>query len=53
MSSISAKLPAVIIPEGAHHLDLRASDPADPPSVIKARKLEKYYIRTWIKMMKH
>jgi len=40
---------AIIIPEGAHHLDLRGSNPADPVSVIQARKQERDYIEKWIK----
>eukprot|EP00088_Acartia_fossae_P010430 TRINITY_DN1519_c1_g1_i1.p1 TRINITY_DN1519_c1_g1~~TRINITY_DN1519_c1_g1_i1.p1 ORF type:complete len:492 (-),score=107.05 TRINITY_DN1519_c1_g1_i1:823-2298(-) len=39
---------SVIIPEGAHHLDLRSTNPADPESVITARKTERKYIRKWI-----
>jgi len=40
---------AVIIPEGAHHLDLRAANPADPVSVIQARKVERQWISKWIR----
>ena len=39
----------VIIPEGAHHLDLRGTNAADPVSVIQARKLERAHIEKWIK----
>ena len=39
---------AIIIPEGAHHLDLRGSNPADPVSVIQARKQERAFINKWI-----
>ena len=39
---------SLIIPEGAHHLDLRAADDADPASVTKARDIERQYIKKWI-----
>merc|ERR1711953_1098180 len=39
---------ALIIPEGAHHLDLRGSDPADPVSVMTVRKQERANIKMWI-----
>ena len=41
-------LVTVLIPEGAHHLDLRASNPLDPKSVIDARNTHKDNIRKWI-----
>jgi len=39
---------AVVIPESAHHLDLRASHAMDPESVIKARQFYKNWIKKWI-----
>lgn len=48
MWNVSDSVVSVIIPEGAHHLDLRGSNPNDPESVISARKVEKEFIRTWI-----
>lgn len=48
LKNLSASLVALLIPEGAHHLDLRSSHPADPPSVIQVRKQEKAIIRGWI-----
>jgi lysosomal Pro-X carboxypeptidase len=48
LRTISKSVVSLIIPEGAHHLDLRGSDPNDPPSVIKAREIEKGYIKKWI-----
>jgi dipeptidyl-peptidase-2 len=49
LHNVSESLTAILIEGGAHHLDLRGSNPADPPSVIAARQLEKYYISQWIK----
>lgn len=42
------KIVIVIIPDTAHHLDLRKSHPKDPPSVIYAREKEKQTIHKWI-----
>ncbi|XP_060659290.1 LOW QUALITY PROTEIN: lysosomal Pro-X carboxypeptidase [Drosophila nasuta] len=38
----------IILPEGAHHLDLRQSNPLDPPSVVDARQREAAIIAGWI-----
>lgn len=46
--NVSDSVVSVIIPEGAHHLDLRGSNPNDPESVIDARRVEKEFIKTWI-----
>jgi len=48
LHNVSDSVLAYIIQDGAHHLDLRASDPADPQSVIDARNFEKRYIQLWI-----
>lgn len=39
---------ALIIPEGAHHLDLRSTNLADPPGAITARDAELTTINWWI-----
>jgi len=39
---------AILVVDGAHHLDLRAANPADVPSVIAARAQEVQWIKTWI-----
>ncbi|XP_071125311.1 lysosomal Pro-X carboxypeptidase-like [Mytilus edulis] len=47
--SLSASLPAIIIPDGAHHLDLRSTNKNDPKDVTQAREKEKDIITQWIK----
>lgn len=39
---------AIIIPNAAHHLDLRASHPADPDDLTAARIAELTIIKRWI-----
>ena len=46
--NISENLVAVLIADGAHHLDLRHKNDDDPASVVEARRLEKRYIAQWI-----
>ncbi|AWO98679.1 putative lysosomal Pro-X carboxypeptidase [Scophthalmus maximus] len=47
--NITDSLVSVMIPDGAHHLDLRYSNDFDPPSVRAARALEVGYFRQWIR----
>lgn len=49
LNDISDSLVSVIVEGGAHHLDLRGSNPADPPSVVQARNFEVKNIEKWIK----
>jgi len=46
--SLSDSLVAAIIDQGAHHLDLRSPNPADPPSVVSVRNQEAEFIGSWI-----
>ncbi|NXI68716.1 PCP carboxypeptidase, partial [Anseranas semipalmata] len=46
--NISDSLVAIMIPDGAHHLDLRSRNPSDPKSVQQARVLEVHYMKQWI-----
>ncbi|CAL8093399.1 unnamed protein product [Calicophoron daubneyi] len=39
----------IVIPNSAHHLDLRAAHENDPPEVIDARKKERAAMSNWIK----
>uniref|UniRef100_A0A1A8UG38 Lysosomal Pro-X carboxypeptidase n=1 Tax=Nothobranchius furzeri TaxID=105023 RepID=A0A1A8UG38_NOTFU len=47
--NITHSLVSIVIPDGAHHLDLRYSTDLDPPSVRAARALELKYFQKWIK----
>ena len=48
MKSISDSVIAVIIPEGAHHLDLRGANDLDFQSVRDARDVHRQNIKKWI-----
>ncbi|OQS04626.1 lysosomal Pro-X carboxypeptidase [Thraustotheca clavata] len=52
LHDLSDTLIAVEIDGGAHHLDLMFSNPLDPPSVTKARKIEMKHVRRWIQEKK-
>jgi len=53
LKSLSPTLIAIVIEEGAHHLDLRTPTPLDPQSVIDARVLEREIIQQWIQEYMH
>ncbi|KAI8437935.1 hypothetical protein MSG28_010606 [Choristoneura fumiferana] len=48
LNSISSSVKAVVILNGAHHLDLMPANPSDPENVKLARGIHKDNIRTWI-----
>lgn len=48
LKTLSQSIVAIWIADGAHHLDLRTSHPADPPSVVAARKAELQQITNWL-----
>lgn len=47
-STITSRLPSILISGGAHHLDLRAANKNDPQSVIDARTQIVQLIHQWI-----
>lgn len=51
--NISNSLVAVVIPDGAHHLDLRSRSPLDPKSVQQARAMEVCLMKEWIEKARH
>lgn len=53
LEDVSDSVVAVVIADGAHHLDLRSSNPADPPSVRYARYLEIGQIMGWINQARY
>ena len=48
INTTNPALHTILIHDGAHHLDLRSSNLADPQSVILARKQEVAIITRWI-----
>jgi len=48
VNNVSDSVLAVIIPEGAHHLDLFFTNSLDPPAVTAARRFEMNQARKWI-----
>ncbi|GJQ72873.1 hypothetical protein Trydic_g1521 [Trypoxylus dichotomus] len=43
---------AILLPNSAHHQELRASNPSDPPSVVEVRQRIEDIISNWIKKEK-
>jgi lysosomal Pro-X carboxypeptidase len=52
VENMSESVVAVLIEEGAHHLDLFFSNAADPPSVTNAREVELAHIAQWVAQKK-
>lgn len=48
LQNISDSLVALIIPNGAHHLDLRAAREDDPKDIIEIREKEIAIMKQWI-----
>jgi len=48
LSDLGATLPALIVQGGAHHFDLRGSNPKDPQSVKEIRYNESAIIKGWV-----
>ncbi|RZF36988.1 hypothetical protein LSTR_LSTR004676 [Laodelphax striatellus] len=48
LKNVSKSTIAVLLPSAAHHLDLRATNDLDPPSVRMARQFYKKIFRKWI-----
>uniref|UniRef100_A0A1B6MI79 Lysosomal Pro-X carboxypeptidase n=1 Tax=Graphocephala atropunctata TaxID=36148 RepID=A0A1B6MI79_9HEMI len=48
LHNVSATAVAIVLADSAHHLDLRASNAADPESVVEARKYYRTVIQQWI-----
>ncbi|XP_044272767.1 lysosomal Pro-X carboxypeptidase-like [Tribolium madens] len=49
LSNVSESVVAVIIPDGAHHIDLRGGNEDDPQTVIEARQFHVENIKKWIR----
>ena len=52
LRNVSESVAAVVIPHGAHHLDLMFSNAADPADVIAARELEVQHMHKWVQQQR-
>lgn len=48
LKSVSESVVALVIEQGAHHLDLMFSNPLDPESVKAARASHREHMQKWI-----
>lgn len=48
LNNISSSIVSVVIPDGAHHIDLRGANDDDPQSVIEAREFHVDNIKKWL-----
>lgn len=48
LESPGKDMPTIIIPNGAHHLDLRGKNADDPADVISARQQEVEIFKKWL-----
>ncbi|XP_060537305.1 lysosomal Pro-X carboxypeptidase [Cylas formicarius] len=48
LKNISSKVTAVLMPDGAHHSDLRAKNHLDTEDVVNARNFHKKQIASWL-----
>ena len=46
--SLSESLVSVVISDGAHHVDMRAANPADTEDIKQARQIERENIEKWL-----
>jgi len=55
LRNLSSSVLAILIPSGAHHIDLMFSDPADDgyPDIAWARNFERAQIKQWVDEHKH
>jgi lysosomal Pro-X carboxypeptidase len=47
-TKLNPSIHPILIPSGAHHIDLMFSDPADPPDVTNVRQTELKIIKGWL-----
>ncbi|XP_030748658.1 lysosomal Pro-X carboxypeptidase [Sitophilus oryzae] len=48
LQNVSSEIAAIVIPDGAHHFDLRGSNALDSESVQNARKFHQNQIKKWL-----